>query len=195
MKYIFSIIAALLLTINVYSQGLYTLNYTMGFGVSSTSDYISSPSFRGVTFDGRGFVTDNISVGGLFNWTTFYEELGGATFTEENVTITGTQYRYINAFPLLVQAHYYLSEDEYAPRFYLGVGTGAYKMVRRTNIGVWSHEYNKWQYGISPEIGLLFPVGMDTKFNLSFRYHYVVKAKETTDYSWFGLSVGFAWGD
>jgi len=195
MKYIFSIIAALLLTISVYSQGLYTLNYTMGFGVSSTSDYINNPSFRGMTFEGRGFVTDNLSVGGLFNWTTFYEELGGASFTQENVTITGTQYRYINAFPLLVQAHYYFSEDEYEPRFYLGVGTGAYKMVRRTNIGVWSHEFNKWQYGVSPEIGLLFPVGMDSKFNLSFRYHYVVKAKETTDYSWFGLSVGFAWGD
>jgi outer membrane protein W len=195
MKYILLVIAALILSVNSYTQGLYTLKYTMGFGVGSTSEYIGSPSFRGVTFEGRGFVTDNISLGGLFNWTTFYEKLGGATFEQGNTTLTGTQFRYINAFPLLFQAHYYFTEDPDSPRFYAGVGTGAYKMVRRTNIGVWTHEYNQWQYGVSPEVGVLFPVGMDSKFNLSFRYHYVVKAKDTTDYSWMGLSIGFAWGD
>jgi len=195
MKYILLIFAALIISLSSYTQGLYTLNYTMGFSAGSTNEYISSASFRGMTFEGRGFVSDNVSIGGLFNWTTFYEELAGASFTQDNATLTGKQYRYINAFPLLIQAHYYLHTDPYAPRVYLGVGTGAYKIVRRTNIGVWTHEYNAWQYGVSPEVGLLFPVGMDSQFNLSFRYHYVVKAKDTTDYSWFGLSVGFAWGD
>ncbi len=195
MKYILIIFTVLTLTMTSYAQGLYTLNYTMGFSVGSTSEYISSASFRGMTFEGRGFVSDNVSIGGLFTWTTFYEKLGGASFTQDNATLTGIQYRYINAFPILFQAHYYLQTDPYAPRVYLGAGTGAYKMVRRTNICVWSHEYNQWQYGISPEVGLLFPIGMDSQFNLSFRYHYVVKAKKTTDYSWFGLSVGFAWGD
>lgn len=195
MKYILLFVTALIISASSYAQGLYTLNYTMGFGIGSTSEYINSPSFRGMTFEGRGFITDNVSLGGLFNWTAFYEGLDGATFTQENATLTGKQYRYINAFPLLFQAHYYLQTDSYAPRVYLGVGTGAYKMVRRTNIGVWTHEYNAWQYGVSPEVGMLFPVGMDSQFNLSVRYHYVVKAKDTTDYSWFGLSVGFAWGD
>jgi len=195
MKYSLIVFAALTLSLSSYAQGLYTLNYTMGFGVGSTSEYISSPSFRGMTFEGRGFISDNVSLGGLFTWTTFYEKLGGASYTQDNATLTGTQYRYINAFPMLFQAHYYMSTDQYSPRVYLGLGTGAYKMRKRTNIGVWTTEDNEWHFGISPEVGLLFPVGMDTQFNLSLRYHYVLKAKYTTDYSWFGLSVGFAWGD
>ncbi len=29
-------------------------------------------------------------------------------------------------------------------------------MIKRTNIGVWTSEDNKWHYGISPEVGLYF---------------------------------------
>jgi len=195
MKYIVTIIIALLIGTAAYSQAIYSLNYTMSFTSGETHKYIQNASFRGLTFEGRGFVSDRVSIGGLFTWTTFYEKLGGASYTDETTTITGTQYRYLNAYPLLVQAHYYLGTDPYDPRVYLGGGLGAYKMNQRTNIGVWSLERNNWHFGLSPEVGVLFPISMDTKLNVSFRYHYVFKAKDTTDHSWFGLSVGFAWGD
>jgi hypothetical protein len=195
MKYFITIIAAFLISAAAYSQAIYSLNYTMSFGVGETGDYIRSASFRGMTFEGRGFVTDQVTLGGLFNWATFYEKLGGETFSLENTTLTGTQYRYINAFPLLFQAHWYSNDDEFEPRLYLGGGLGAYKINQRTNIGVWSLEERNWHFGLSPEVGLLFPVSMDTQFNISLRYHYVFKAKDTIDHSWFGLSVGFAWGD
>jgi hypothetical protein len=195
MKYFITIIAAFLISAAAYSQAIYSLNYTMSFGVGETGDYIRSASFRGMTFEGRGFVTDQVTLGGLFNWATFYEKLGGETFSLENTTLTGTQYRYINAFPLLFQAHWYSNDDEFEPRLYLGGGLGAYKINQRTNIGVWSLEERNWHFGLSPEVGLLFPVSMDTQFNISLRYHYVFKAKDTIDHSWFGLSIGFAWGD
>jgi hypothetical protein len=195
MKYIITIAVALMITAVASSQSLYSFDYTVSFGSGETADYIQSPSFRGITFEGRGFVDDQISLGGLFTWSTFYEELAGATFTYESATLTGTQYRYINAFPLLFQAHYYLGTDELQPRAYLGGGLGAYKINQRTNLGVWSIEERNWHFGVSPEVGLLFPVSFDSYLNISFRYHYVFKAEGTIDHSWFGLSLGMAWGN
>jgi len=195
MKYILTAIIAILLTTGSYTQSIYTANYTMSFGSGETADFINSASFRGFTFEGRGFVSDEVSLGGLFTWSTFYEKLDGATVSENTFTLTGTQYRYINAFPLLFQAHYYLGTDEYEPRVYMGGGLGAYKINQRLNVGVWSLEERNWHFGLSPEVGLLLPVSMDTQFNISFRYHYVFKAKDTIDHSWFGLSLGLAWGD
>lgn len=96
----------------------------------------------------------------------------------------------------MVQAHYYLSNDKYGPRVYLGGGLGTYKVVQRTNIGVWSVEDNNWHFGFAPEVGVLLPLSMDTQFNISFKYNYVVKTKDTNyNQTWFGLNLGFAWGD
>ncbi|MCB0806159.1 MAG: hypothetical protein KDC05_10205 [Bacteroidales bacterium] len=193
MKQIFFTICISLLFSLVNGQSFYSLDYTISFGNDETADYIQSPSFRGVTFEGRGFVSDNVSLGGLFTWSTFYEELAGATFSEDNLTLTGTQYRYLNAFPILFQAHYYLGDDEYEPRAFLGGGAGAYKMVQRTNVGILSLEHNNWHFGFSPEVGIMFPVSMGTSIIVGFRYHYVVKAKDTMNFSWFALNLGLAW--
>jgi hypothetical protein len=196
MKYIAITILAISLSVAGYSQGsIYSIDYSMGFGTGDMGKYIGSASFRGFTFEGRGFVTDNVTIGGLFNWSTFYEEQRGATYEEGTLTVTGNQYRYINAFPLLVQGHYYLGEDEYSPRIYLGGGLGAYKINKRTEVGTWALEERKWHFGVSPEVGILLPVSMTTMFNISMRYHYAVKTNNAPAYSWFGLSVGFAWGD
>jgi len=195
MKYLVTIVFIAFVAGATQSQSIYSLNYTVGFGVGETADFISSPSFRGFTFDGRGFTDDQFSLGGYFAWQTFYEELGGASYTDGTATLTGNQYRYINAFPMLFQAHYYFGIDEYEPRAYIGAGAGAYKMIQRLNAGVWSLEENNWHFGVSPEVGMFYPVGMDSQFNINFKYHYVFKAKNTIDFSWFGLSVGFAWGN
>jgi hypothetical protein len=188
-------IAVAFLTIATQSQGLYNLTYTVGFGAGKTSEFIGSASFRGLTFEGQGFVSDQISVGGLFNWQTFYEELAGASYTDGTATLTGTQYRYINAYPMLLTGHYYFGTDKYEPRFYLGAGLGAYVVDQEVQAGVWTVENNNWHFGMSPDLGMLYPVGMDSYFNIGLRYHYVIKSNDSMDYSWFGLNVGFAWGD
>lgn len=195
MKYILTVLIALFISVASYSQSLYSLNYTMSLGVGDQGDFVSAASFRGLTFDGRGFISDQFSMGGLFTWTTFYEKLGGATYTDETLTITSTQYRYINAFPMQVTAHYYTSDDSYSTRAYLGGGLGAYKINQRVNTGSYAFEDNYWHFGFSPEVGVLIPINMDTQFNISLKYHYAVKTKNTINYSWFGLNVGFAWGD
>ncbi len=163
--------------------------------MGETADYIASPSFRGFEVSGRYFISDQFSVGGSFTTSTFYEKLAGASYTQDNTTITGTQYRYLNAFPFLFQAHYYTSHNIMKPRVYLGGGIGPYIMNQETDIGTWTLKNNNWHFGVSPEIGLLYPLSESTKINIGVQYHYVFKAKETTDHSWIGLNIGFAWGD
>lgn len=195
MKYITTLILGLLLTLSVRSQSLVCVDYTIGFSLGETADYITSPSFRGFSIDTRYFVTDQFSLGGSFNWSTFYEKLSGASYTRDNMTITGTQYRYLNAFPILFQAHYYLGYDIMKPRAYIGAGIGPYVMNQRVDLGIWTWENKNWHFGMSPEIGLIYPINENTKINIGVKYHYVVKAKETINYSWLGLNIGIAWGD
>ena len=195
MKYLTTLIIAILMTASVNSQSLFSLNYAMGFSMGETADYIASPSFRGFEVSGRYYISDQFSVGGSFTTSTFYEKLAGASYTQDNMTITGTQYRYLNAFPILFQAHYYTSHNIMKPRIYLGAGIGPYIMNQETDIGTWVWENNNWHFGVSPEIGLLYPLSESTKINIGVKYHYVFKAKETNDHSWIGLNIGFAWGD
>ena len=195
MKITLIITTALLLSTLSYSQSFYSVDYTMSKGLGETGDYINKFSFRGLTVEGRGFLNENWSLGGLFTWTTFYEKYAEETFTSDDITVTGTQYRYLNAFPLLFQAHYYLSTEDDKPWVYFGAGTGAYKMVQRTNTGIWSVENNNWHFGISPEVGVFYPISHSTGINLSLKYHYVFKASGTTDHSWLGLNIGIGWGN
>ena len=194
MKYILTVLTALLISVVSYTQGVYTLDYTMSFGLGETGNYIGQPSFRGITFEGREFISENVSLGGVLTWSTFYEKLSNEPYTEDNMTLTGTQYRYLNAFPILFQAHYYLSTEDDKPWIYLGAGTGAYKIIQKTEAGIWASEHNNWHFGIAPEVGLFYPISNSAGINISLKYNYVFKTSETTDHSWLGLNIGIAWG-
>ncbi len=197
-KYILIAIISTFASTAGYSQGssLYSFDYTMGMGVGSMGDYIKKASFRGLTFEGRGFVSDNVSVGALVSWATFYEARKNETYTHEDyTTLFGNQYRYINVYPMLAQAHYYFGTDPHYTRIYLGGGIGTYSVNKETQIGVWALTENKWHFGVSPEIGILLPINYGTMINISLRYNYAVKTKNAPDYSWLALSIGFAWGN
>ena len=78
-------------------DGIFALTYSMGLPVGSTADYISKYSWRGFGIEGRGFVADNITLGGSFNWNVFFEEEIDATYTDGTQSLTGNFYKYINA--------------------------------------------------------------------------------------------------
>ena len=192
MKTVTIIFLALLISVAAYSQGLYTLSYAISIPTGETGDYLSKPSFRGATFDGRGFITDNISLGGMVNWTVFYEHLPSASVTEGSRTATGTNYRYINAYPILFNAHYYWKLGEKNLRIYGGTGIGAYSINKRTEAGTWYWEEKNWHFGFAPEAGILIPVGFSSFINVSLKWNYALKTNDTANHSWFGLNIGYA---
>jgi len=192
MKKSFVFIFLMIFTTVIYSQGMYTLSYTVSFGTGETHDYISKASFRGLSFDGRVFLNEKVTIGGLINWTTFYENPDNKTFTKGTLTFTGNQKRYINAFPILFTAHYYFNDYGAMPRFYFGVGVGTYKIVQRTDMGVYRGEQKNWHLGVSPDLGLLFPFSKGQHLNVNLRWNYALEADETINYSWVGLSIGYS---
>ncbi len=192
MKYFLTIVA-LAFAMNASAQGLFSVTYDISVPMGEMKDYIGTTSARGVSIDGRGYVNDVASVGGNFSWHTFYEAIPSRSETfGDTRTITGQQWRYVNSFPLMINAHYYFA-DEFSLRPYIGGGLGTTHVIKSTNFGVYTIEDKNWHFGIQPEIGVLVPMGLsDTKLMAKIKYNYAFKTKETINYSYLSFNVGFA---
>jgi opacity protein-like surface antigen len=192
-KYIYLLVVFALISTSSFGQGMFGISYDIGIPMGGTSDYIGAASFRGFGIEGRGFITDNLSYGGSFNWATFYEEFGPEEWNVEGDTRTayGKQYRYINSFPLMATMHYYFGEWD-ATRLYAGAGIGAQKIDQRTDVGIYTIDDKKWRFGVAPEVGVLIPVNFNSSINVSAKYQYAVKAGDSDAVSYLSFKIGFA---
>jgi hypothetical protein len=173
-------------------EGMFGLTYNMAVPLGSTSDYISKFSPRGFGVEGRGFLNDHLSLGGSFAWQTFFEEKIGETPTLDTRTLTGDQFRYINAYPLNFLVHYYFGNYDEAVRFNIGVGVGGIRVNKRTEISVLQIEDNHWHFSVNPEVGILVPFNYSTNLLFSVRYNYAAKSHELS-YSYISFNIGLAW--
>ena len=192
-RYIYITGILILINTGAFAQGLFSVSYDIGLPIGGTSDFISAPSFRGFGVEGRGFITDNLSYGGSFNWAVFYEEVGPAEWNVDGDSRTayGKQYRYINSYPIMGTMHYYFGEWD-ATRFYAGAGVGAQKIDQRTDVGLYTINDKKWRLGFAPEIGVLIPISFGSSLNLSAKYQYAVKVGDSAAVSYLNFKIGFA---
>lgn len=191
-RYLYLIAIFILITTGSFAQGLFSISYDIGLPIGTTSDFIGQPSFRGFGVEGRGFITDNLSYGGSFNWAVFYEEFGPQEWEiDETGTAYGKQYRYINSFPLMATMHYYFGEWD-ATRLYAGAGIGAQKIDQRTDFGLYTVNDNNWRFGFAPEVGVLIPVNFNSSINLSAKYQYAVKSGDNDAVSYISFKIGLA---
>ena len=194
MKKILLIITMVVGVASLSQAQFYSASWDVSFATGETNNYISKPSFRGVTFvDARKFINPQLSVGGLFSWNVFYDNPNG-TFTKDNKTVTGQQYRYINSFPLMVTTHYYFDEDPDDISFYIGGGVGTIIAEKRTDMGLFtSGDGNKWHFGVQPQIGVLYPLSRNIDAHLAFKYNHAFKAGDHDKIQYFSMSVGLVW--
>ena len=189
-----SAIILLLLTAQIaIGQSSYTsLMYSTGLAVGETNDFIGNYSWRGVAFESNWFVGDQFSLGFYAGWNVFFEKTTGE-FREDTRTLSGTQQRYLNMFPILFDTRFHLGED-YATRPYFGLGVGTYRARQRTEMGVFYSENNEWQFGLAPLIGVLLPVG-NIALNPSIRYNFAFATNNSgsMDRSYLAINVGVAW--
>ena len=92
MKKLLIIIAVFVSTASFAQQSFWSFNYHMSFGMGEQGDYIADASFRGWGADGRGFLTQNISVGGSFSWEVFdqiYRDLPPKELTDVTDNVNG----------------------------------------------------------------------------------------------------------
>lgn len=174
------------------AQSNTTLSYSIGFPVGDLSDFVGQESWRGISLDFRKMVNPNIGVGFSVGWNVFYEELAKATYTLDNVSLTGKQYRYSNHVPMYVNPTYYLKPGEDVnPFFTLGVGTIYTR--RNTDMNLYTVEQEAWNFALAPEIGLQYAIDEATALSISGRLNYGFKSGDIdADQSFFTLNVGFS---
>jgi OmpW family len=172
--------------------GIWNFQWVMGMPLGSTSDFIDQFSVRGFAIDGRGYVTDNLTVGGRAGWSTFYKDFGWVTETNGNYTINGYKRRYINTIPLTINAHYYFGKSQVLP--YIGLGAGAYYVETRDFMGIYYLREKAWHFGLAPEAGVEIPFGnSNTGINFAVKYNYAAKTKDTSEIAWLEIDLGIAY--
>lgn len=193
MKKIVTAILLMLASITHYGQESFTsFTYQMSVPTGDLADFTGKASFRGVGLEFRTFVDNNISLGGGFNWNVFYEKKDKITTQFDNLTVTGTHFNYVNAFPIYVNAAYYLNEGSYF-RPYLAMNAGVTYTEYRKDIGLYTFSDKAWKFSVAPEIGFLIESYDRANFTISFRYNYGLKTSDTDPLSYLGINVGVIW--
>jgi outer membrane protein W len=191
MKYITIILLVVLSSVAVNAQSsFFGMTYDVSIPTGDTEELISGVQWRGMGLEGRWYTSKNTSLGFSWDWNVFQETVL-TTVNEGNVAVTGNQVRNINAFPFLMTASYYLKGGSFAQP-YFGLGAGVYFIKKRLDIGIYSLDEDKWQFGIAPEVGLLFPVDFGFNLMLKLRYNYAFETSTTKSVSYIGINVGFA---
>ena len=171
---------------------LWSLTYNMSVPMGKTTDFIEKTSFRGIALEGRQFIDNNFSIGGSVGWNTFYEKKDKLTTQIENITFTGTHYRYLNAFPIFVNAAYYLNEGSYV-RPYAAANVGLIVTEYRNDVGLYTVQEKPAKFGLAPEVGVLIESESGTGFTINFKYNIGTKTNETKTFTSLGINVGFIW--
>ena len=116
-------------------------------------------SFEGINVNWAYFVTENIAVGLDLSYNNFHEKVGQKIYRPDaNTAVNAAQYRYTQVFPIKVQGKYFFNPSG-SVMPYAGLGIGALSAGQHIviqDIDVWD---NNWGFLLSPEIGMLIPVG------------------------------------
>jgi len=195
MKKIIFIISLCFITVGAtVAQSNTTISYSVGFPVGDLSDFIQNVSWRGVSIDFRKMINPNIGVGFSTGWNVFYEDMGRDTYTIDNVSITGKQYRYSNHIPIYINPTYYFKPDGIVNPF-VSLGIGTIYTLRNTDMNLYTYEQESWGFALAPEFGIQYSLaeGTGAAFTVSGKLNYGFKAGDiNSDQSFFTLNVGFS---
>ena len=191
MRKIFFIISIFISALSLSGQEvIWKITYDIGIPFSSTKEYTDQVSWRGIAFDVDRFINDNLAVGLGISWSTFLEKEPDSDYQRDDMLIHGTQVRYINNIPLLARISWYQPSGDFDTYFTVGVGT-VWQDLRR-EIGLWAFGDDYWQFALSPEAGIIFPVGQ-TYITGKIRYMQGFKTSDAPGLSYmaFGLGIAF----
>ncbi len=176
--------------INTFAQdNIINFQYSIGFGTGDLGDFIENPSFRGFVFDYRRLTENNIAIGVEVGWNVFYDELNYDTYTKDNLTITGKQWRYNNQVPLLVAADYIFSTEEKLKPF-AGLGVGTMFSRRNTNMNVYTIEEEAWSFALRPELGVVYDISFNTGISATAKYYVGFESGDLPTQSYLSLNFG-----
>src|SRR5262249_9776214 len=158
---------------SVCAQDWYgAFTYQMSFPYGDTKEYTNSMSWRGVGMDFRYLADKNTSVGLMFGWNVFYDRVSGSQdlkIANTPGTITGTQDRIINSFPIMLSLHQYFGKRREV-RPYIGINGGGFVFKRYLGMGIGVAEDTRWDWGVAPEFGFVIPLQGNSALLLNGRW-------------------------
>ena len=169
-------------------ESFFSLQYSMGFGMGNLKDFNSSASFRGMSFEYRYFKQPAIGFGFETGYNLFYDRMDYATYTRGTQSLTGVQYRYTHAVPVLAAVDYYLNPDtQFNP--FIGLGLGTLYTYRDLDMGMFTRESDAWQFALRPEIGVLITTP-SIDVIVGAKYFAGFKAGDTEGQQYFTINFG-----
>ena len=169
-------------------ESLFSLQYSVGFGTGSVSDFIDAVSWRGMSMEYRYLTSPNVGIGFETGYNLFYKELPYDTYTKGQQAISGKQWRYLHMVPILAAADYYLKPDEtFNP--YVGLGIGTLFSNRDVDMGVFTIEDDAWQFALRPQVGAIISM-QNINLLVGAKFVTAFKAGDTDGQNYFSLNLG-----
>lgn len=189
--FVFAILMIGLANFSAKGQSYTTTSYSISLPTGDLNEFISAPSFRGIAVDYRKLVQPNIGIGVTTGWNTFFEERAFATYTIDNRSLSGKQWRYMNSFPLFLSGDYYFKPGaDLNP--YLGLGVGTIYNTRATDMGIFRLEEDAWSFAFQPQVGFFYPVNHFAGLSVALKYSHGLAAGDfDAAQSFFSLNIGY----
>jgi outer membrane protein W len=174
------------------------ITWNIGLPTGNMSNFLSKTSFGGFGFEMHNFLSDDFALGGSVSWN-YWSEMTGETIALQQGALSGTQIRYVNSIPLLLNATFYLGGRRDDLRPFLGLNAGAYYILQRLDMGVYSLDNDQWHFGLAPEFGFLYKTASDTYITASGRYNYAfaagtkINGDAKNSVAYWGINIGLAY--
>jgi outer membrane protein W len=175
-----------------------TLTWNMGLPSGRMADIMGKTSYSGFGLSFERFLNEEFTVGGGFSWN-YWSELTDQIIQIPHGAVSGTQIRYINSFPMFLNAHYYLNKRGEDFRPFVGLNVGAYYIEQRLEIGVYAFNDHTWHFGLAPEAGFLYRTSDETFLTAAARYNSALSSGTTVlgtgtnELAYWGINVGMVW--
>ncbi len=189
MKKLVFLLALLPSLLYAQGDGMTSIMYSVALPIGETSDYIDEVSFRGFAVTGDYFLEDEWSLGFSTGVQTFYQELGQVSYERESLTITGTEFRYVNMIPVILMGKYHV--DRYAvftPHF--GLGVGFHWVGQRREFAGFQFNDDSFRFGLQPQAGFGLEVSPSTDLIFVTTYHHSFESKDIQTHSYLAFQLG-----
>jgi len=173
----------------VSAQSSTSVLYSVGVPMGALKDHTDNVSGRGVTMEWQRHINPNISVGINLAYSVFYESRPYASYDQGTATLSGTQYRYNNLFPMLANGQYHFNANG-ALKPYLGLGVGTVYNLRNTDMGLWTIEENNWHFLVTPEAGLVYELSPYAAFKINAKYDNAFKISNADGFANLNFNIG-----
>ena len=192
MKKIFFI---LLVALGLQAQAqdnFFGITYNTAITTGETQDFIDAYSWGIMGLEWKKMMNDNFAIGLNIAWQVMSQKIQNESIVVDNLTLSGTQLRYLNYFPVTLSGTYHFNPTgKIIP--YVAGGAGLYRVLQRYDISGFVIDNNTWNFGFYPEVGFLLPTGGNSDLFVNTKYHYILPADGGMTHSYVNINIGFSY--